>query len=171
MKHLIKLMMIAMLMLTSAPAYASSSGKKTQRATREQLAERQAKTISQRLGLSDEASARFVSTYVSSQKEMWALNRNPANTSRHNKRAMTEEQTDSAIRARFDHSQKTLDIRRKYYKEYRKFLSAKQVERVYDMESHMIKRLKAHRTDTTHKPRQAKRPSRKRKTNNTTATK
>ena len=36
------------------------------------------------------------------------------------------------MRARFAQSRKVLDIREKYYDEFRKFLSPKQVQKVYD---------------------------------------
>ncbi|MDE6756144.1 MAG: hypothetical protein K2J66_03260, partial [Muribaculaceae bacterium] len=55
-------------------------------------------------------------------------------------KSLTEAQTDSLLRSRFDHSQKLLEIRKKYYDEYSKFLSAKQIKRVYEMEEQMMKR-------------------------------
>lgn len=45
------------------------------------------------------------------------------------------------IQNRFDRSQKLLDIRKKYYDEYSKFLTQKQIERVYELEKQMMKRL------------------------------
>ena len=44
----------------------------------------------------------------------------------------TDEQVDKMMRDRFKQSRKMLDIREKYYDEFRKFLSPKQVEKVYN---------------------------------------
>lgn len=57
------------------------------------------------------------------------------------KRRLTEMQTDSLIRARFNHSQKLLDIRKKYYAEYSKFLAPSQIEKVYSSEGKVAKKL------------------------------
>lgn len=37
-------------------------------------------------------------------------------------------------------SEKILDIRQKYYKEYSKFMTQKQIQRVYEIEKNMMKR-------------------------------
>lgn len=143
MKQLIKLMMIAAMLLTATCTLAAPTQKSTQRVTREQLAERQARHIAEQLALSTELTDRFVAVYVKCQNEIWALNK--PEVKGNEKKNLSEEQTDSIIRARFDRSQKTLDIRKKYYNEYRKFLTAKQIERVYTMEGNMMKRLKESR--------------------------
>lgn len=57
------------------------------------------------------------------------------------KKEMTEAETDKAIKARFEQSQKILNLREKYYNEYSKFLSAKQIQRVYTLEKQMMQRL------------------------------
>jgi len=44
----------------------------------------------------------------------------------------TDDEVDKMMRDRFKQSRKILDIREKYYDEFRKFLSPKQVQKVYD---------------------------------------
>ena len=56
-----------------------------------------------------------------------------------------EKKVDKAIRARFEHSGKLLEIREKYYEEYSTFLSPKQIQKVYDIERRMMDRLSHHR--------------------------
>ena len=56
-------------------------------------------------------------------------------------KAKTDAETEEAIEERFDRSQKLLDIRKKYYKEYSKYLTPKQIQRVYSIEKNMMKRL------------------------------
>ena len=44
----------------------------------------------------------------------------------------TDDEVDKMMRDRFKQSRKILDVREKYYDEFRKFLSPKQVQKVYD---------------------------------------
>ena len=44
----------------------------------------------------------------------------------------TDEEVDKMMRDRFKQSRKMLEVREKYYDEFRKFLSPKQVQKVYD---------------------------------------
>ena len=98
----------------------------------------QARHIAQQLAFDDETTAKFVDTYSRCQKEVWSL----APRKRVGKGASkTDRETEEAIEERFDRSQKLLDIRKKYYKEYSKFLTPKQIQRVYSIEKNMMKRL------------------------------
>ena len=106
-----------------------------QRLTREQLSEKQAKYIANDLALDDETTARFINTYTQCQKEIWALGSRPRRDDNNN-----EEQIGQNIKKRFEMSEKILDIRQKYYKEYSKFLTQKQIQRVYKIEKNMMKR-------------------------------
>ena len=54
---------------------------------------------------------------------------------------MTDAEAEKEIKARMERSQKILDLREKYYKEYSKFLTPKQIQRVYDLETQGMKRL------------------------------
>ena len=51
---------------------------------------------------------------------------------------LTDAEVDKMMRDRFAQARKMLDIREKYYDEFRKFLSAKQVQKVFDkgMDNH-----------------------------------
>lgn len=103
---------------------------------------RKSKYIAEELRLSTDETEKFINTYLKCQREVWALG--PRQTGKPN-RSMTDSQTDSVIQARFDHSQKILNIRRKYYVEYSKFLTSKQIERAYELERQMMKRLSERR--------------------------
>lgn len=133
------LMMVVCTWCIAIPTQAQQSASK-QRLTREQLAEVQAKHIAADLALSDELTAKFVDTYTQCQKEIWALGprvkRNPQ---------ATEEQTEQQLKHRFEMSEKLLNIRQKYYKKYSTFLTQKQIERVYQIEKQMMKRLAKNR--------------------------
>lgn len=49
------------------------------------------------------------------------------------------------MKERFAHSQKILNLREKYYGEYSKFLTQKQIQRVYQLERQMMQRLSKQR--------------------------
>ena len=117
-------------------AYAQKSDK--QRMSREQLAEVQARHIAQQLAFDDETTAKFVDTYSRCQKEIWTLA--PLKKGVRGA-AKTDTETEEAIESRFERSQKLLDIRKKYYKEYSEFLTPKQIQRVYSLEKSMMGRL------------------------------
>lgn len=114
-----KIMFRIMLLVTAIFAFTCSVSAQQRRdggrISREQLAEKQAKYIAEELRLSTDETEKFINTYLKCQREVWALG--PRQTGKPN-RSMTDSQTDSVIQARFDHSQKILNIRRKYYVEY-----------------------------------------------------
>lgn len=136
MKKIFNVMMlvIAMTMFT-VNSFAQAPNNK-QRLTREQLAEKQAQHIAKDLALDNETTTKFINTYIKCQKEVWALGPRPRRNLNGN-----EEQTEQDIKKRFEMSEKLLDIRKKYYKEYSKFLTQTQIQRVYKMEKNMMKRL------------------------------
>lgn len=139
MKTVIRIMLLVTVLFAFAGQVSAQRKKGSTRISREQLAERQAKYIAERLKFSSETSKKFTATYLKCQQEVWAVG--PRQGHPISKKGLTESQTDSLIKSRFDHSQKLLDIRKKYYKEYRKFLSPKQIERVYELEGKTMKNL------------------------------
>lgn len=136
MKKIFNVMMlvIAMTMFT-VNSFAQAPNNK-QRLTREQLAEKQAQHIAKDLALDNETTTKFINTYIKCQKEVWALGPRPRRNFNSN-----EEQIEQDIKKRFEMSEKILDIRKKYYKEYSKFLTQTQIQRVYKMEKSVMKRL------------------------------
>lgn len=137
MEKVIRTLLLAV-MMTACCVTTNAQDKGKQRISREQLAETQARHIAQQLAFDDETTAKFVDTYSRCQKEVWSL----APRKRVGKGASkNDRETEEAIEERFDRSQKLLDIRKKYYKEYSKFLTPKQIQRVYSIEKNMMKRL------------------------------
>ena len=100
-----------------------------QQVSREQLAEIEAKHIAHELAFSDAVSGKFVATYCNYKKDIWAL----GPRLRPNRRGRASEQdNEERIKQRFAMSEKILNIRQKYYKEYSKFLTQTQIEKVYE---------------------------------------
>ncbi len=136
-RSIIKTLFLTVIMAAfCGTAYAQKSDK--QRMSREQLAEVQARHIAQQLAFDDETTAKFVDTYSRCQKEIWTLA--PLKKGVRGA-AKTDTETEEAIESRFERSQKLLDIRKKYYKEYSEFLTPKQIQRVYSLEKSMMGRL------------------------------
>lgn len=136
MKSVFRIILLAMAMTTfCVGTYAQKDSK--QRMTREQLAEAQAKYIAKEMAMDDATSEKFITTFCQFQKEIWALGPRPGKKAPNRSDAETEQ----AIAERFAHSQKILDLRKKYYAEYSKFLTQKQIERVYELERRMMDRL------------------------------
>ena len=151
MKRIFNVMMlvVAMTMIT-LNSFAQAPNHK-QRISREQLAEKQAQYIAKDLSLDNETTTKFINTYIKCQKEVWALGPRPRRNLNGN-----EEQTEQDIKKRFEMSEKILDIRKKYYKEYSKFLTQKQIQRVYEIEKNMMKRFAQRKGKNGQRPMRGK---------------
>lgn len=119
----------------STNIYAQTNNK--QRMTREQLAETQAKYIAKEIAMDGNTAEKFIKTFSQFQQEIWALGPRLPKSSINN----SETETEQTLKERFERSQKILDLRKKYYTEYSKFLTSKQIERVYELEKKMMDRL------------------------------
>ena len=102
----------------------------------ETVAEMQANKIIGELGLDDKTAAKFTDVYKKYMKEMNDLRKEYMPKVKAGEVSMssmpTDAEVDKMMRNRFKQSRETLDIREKYYDEFRKFLSPKQVEKVYN---------------------------------------
>lgn len=123
---------------------ANAQDDKTRREARKQFAEKQARHIAGELAMDDATSRKFIDAYSQCQTEVWEAGKQMRGN-RHTKPAeMTEAQARQAIKNRFDHSRKVLEIRQKYYERYSQFLTQKQIHRIYELEKHMTNRLVKH---------------------------
>ncbi len=137
MKHIIRFT-LAILMMALCSVSANAQSNQHQRMSREQFAEAQANYIARQLALDDATANKFVSAYRDFQKELWALG---PRAKQNRKGGNTDDQAQQAITDRFERSQKILALREKYYKRYSTFLSQKQIQRVYELERQMMRRL------------------------------
>lgn len=139
MNKMISMMVIAIVMLFTSINMSAQSNNQ-QRLSREELAEKQARHIAHELALDDATTQKYVATYKAYQQEVWALG---PRVKRHQANA-SEAEAEQANKARMEQSQKILDLREKYYKEYSKFLTQKQIERAYELEQQVMRRLARH---------------------------
>ena len=120
-------------------------GKRThKRMTMEQMVDMQSNKIIGELGLDDKTAAKFKDVYAKYMKEMNDLRKEGMDFRMRGRiqkgdslakmkiQMPTDDEVDKMMRDRFKQSRKMLDIREKYYEEFRKFLSPKQVQKIFD---------------------------------------
>ena len=159
MKRIIRIMALAMFMVCmSMGANAQNKQKKDgSRMSVEHLTELRAKRIAQALALDDATAQKFTTTFCACQKELYAANKAMKENKGKKRSEMTDAEIETIQKDRFKQSRKLLDLREKYYGEYRKFLSARQVQRVYELEKQDFKKC------ASHAAKNKKAPARKRK--------
>lgn len=140
MKKIIRTVIVAVLLVAGVGTVGAQNAQK-QRLTREQLAEKQAAHIAEQLALDDKMSQRFVETYCRYQNELWTVKPQRDRKARQESNVKTDSDVEKELKARFERSQKLLDIKQKYYAEYSKFLTQKQIKRVYELEKQTMNRL------------------------------
>lgn len=131
MKHLLLILTIIFGSLCTLPAMAQKAGKSN---------EQRALHMSQILGLNDQTSSKFTVVYEQYRQEMQtARQKHPRIKAEKGKNGegkarLTDEQVKKNIENSFALSQSILDIRKKYYKEFLKILTPRQIERMYELE-------------------------------------
>lgn len=135
MKKLFKIFLFAMIfMVGGTTAFAQNGNKKKARMNREELAIKQAKYITGEMALDDATAAKFEETYCSYQREVWAFG------PRGGKGA--KQAGGQTMEQRLEHSQKILDLRKKYYKIYQGFMTERQIDQAYKLEKRLMNRMK-----------------------------
>lgn len=114
--------------------------------TKEQMQEMQVNHLIKAMTLDDATAAKFTPVYKQYMEDIRAT-RDLAPRKRTADKAMADKQepkpvltdaeVEAAIKARFAQSRKMLDIREKYYNEFRKFLSPKQIQKMYNQEKNV----------------------------------
>ena len=123
---------------------------KRQRHTPEQFMERQTNQMVNTLMLDDAAAARFVPVYQNYLKELREcrmMNRakqraEGTGVKPEPKPLLTDAEVEQQIKGRFAQSRRILDVREKYYNEFRKILSPKQIMKIYQTEQNNADKLK-----------------------------
>ena len=110
------------------------------RPTMEQIIQMQSQRVVDELGLDDKTAAKFAEVYKKYMKEMDDLRKQYMPVKSDFKKdkpsmpkSLTDAEVDKMMRDRFAQARKMLDVREKYYDEFRKFLSPKQVQKVYNL--------------------------------------
>ena len=139
MKNYFRILFVAISLLAIFGS-ASAQNSNRQRMSREQFAQVRARHIADSLGLANETNDQFVKTYCDQQKDIWALGPRITSDS-----ATSKPEAKEAIQKRFEKSQKILDIRQKYYKEYSKPTTQEQIQKMYELERNFMGRMSSQR--------------------------
>jgi len=149
MKRIMSIALCVMMMaLCTTNVMAETTKSDKNKLSREELANKRATGIANRLALDEQTTARFVATFMDYQKEVWALGPRVRNKDMAGKSDAEVEQT---IKQGFDRSAKISKIREKYYGYYRQFLTPKQIQRVYAMERKAMHHKHAKKGHGTHR--------------------
>ena len=130
--------LLALLLCVSSALYAQQSQRESSRPSRQGLSRVQAAYIAKQLGFDEATTRRFVELYAKQQQEIWALSPRDKAT----KGARTDAEAERAIKDYFERSEQLLSIRKKYYQEFRNFLSPQQIERIYKLDRRTIEDLR-----------------------------
>lgn len=102
--------------------------------------------LAQLLGLDSPTTARFTEIYARYTAEMHSAQQQHARIKPQKvgdkPRKLTDSELRTNIERKFALAQATLDIRRKYYAEYLKFLSIRQIDRLYSLEKKSAEKLR-----------------------------
>lgn len=108
--------------------------KQRKRPTPEQMMEFQTKRMEQSLMLDDKTAAKFTplyKEYLEAMKESRALPKNAKDAKEAHKKERTDEDIMKALEDRMDRQQKMLDTKKKYFNEFKKILTPRQLEKVF----------------------------------------
>ena len=133
-----RMTLLALLFLMSSALYAQQSQRESSRPSRQGLSRVQAAYIAKQLGFDEATTRRFVELYAKQQQEIWALSPRDKAT----KGARTDAEAERAIKDYFERSEQLLSIRKKYYQEFRNFLTPQQIERIYKLDRRTIEDLR-----------------------------
>ena len=131
--------------LVQTQVWAQGTKGERARLTTEQRIDKQAEHVANSLMLSDEVAEQFVPIYSSYLKEF----RNCAHVDfrkefgkgKMDKNNLTDEQIDKIITLRFEKCRKILDVREKYYLEFKKILTPRQIMKLYSIEHNLTKKV------------------------------
>ena len=124
MKQLLQTIIIAIVVMASGMS-AMAQANSSQRLSREELAVKQAQYIARELAFDKSNTDKYVETFCQYRNEVWALGP---------RKNLTTEQ-------RLERSQQILDLRKKYNKIYRGFLTEQQLDRAYKLEKRLLNRM------------------------------
>lgn len=150
MKKFFYVMAIAMLMggQMTVSAQAKDNKAKRQRPTQEQMMQMQTDQMVKALMLDDATATKFTpvyQNYLKDLRECRIMNRKPREKEEAAapdatepapapRQAMTDDEIAKMLKEQFAQSRKMLDIREKYYNEFSKILSQKQIMKIYQQE-------------------------------------
>lgn len=134
MKHILLTLMLLLAVPFASPAFAQQQGKGKNPAAK---ADARSQHMAAILGLNDANTKRFVDLYAKYSAEVHAAQqkyRKIRPQKGQGAAPLNDQQVKTNLENQFALSQAILDIRKKYYHEYVKFLTPRQIEHLYELE-------------------------------------
>jgi len=134
---------MAILALTTTAFAQQQNNQKQQKSkpTAEQMQQMKIRHLINELALDDATAAKFTDVYKEYSSEMDNIRKSYAKKGKKDA-TLTDAEIDAETKARFQQSRKILDVREKYYDKFRKFLSARQVKKIYNSEQRKASKVK-----------------------------
>lgn len=130
--------LVAILFAVGVMAQPPQKGERGERPSPQEMLQRRCQHLIQKMGLEQEAAAKFEPIYRRYQQEMMQIHRQYGRKHFHPRGQETTPPTDEQIEERmlnrFALSRAILEVRERYYKEFRTVLSPRQVQHIYDQE-------------------------------------
>lgn len=145
MKKLMIFPAIIACLIFSAVAYGQNRGKdeRKEMPTVEEMIDFECKKLTKRLLLDDADTKKFVKTYTDYRKEFIAIkDKYPILCRRNKDEMLTDAQIEEKIQSLFAQGKDMIAVREKYYKEFRKFLTPRQIDVIFDSERHRFHKFK-----------------------------
>lgn len=130
MKNLIRFCMLAVVMMTVSVNTFAQKAERRQGGARPS-AEGRAQQIAKEIALDDATTKKFVEVYSQYKNELRTL----GSRSQQGTGTRSDAETKEAMKENLDREQKVLDLRKKYHEEFSKFLTPKQLEKVYELDA------------------------------------
>ena len=130
MKNLIRFCMLAVVMMTVSVNTFAQSAERRQGGAKPS-AEGRAQHIAREIALDDATTKKFVEVYSQYKNELRTL----GSRSQQGRGTRSDAETKEAMKENLDREQKVLDLRKKYHEEFSKFLTLKQLEQVYELDT------------------------------------
>lgn len=153
MKRIILITVVALVAgMTASAQKADTKTKKDRKLTTEQIIQKQTDIMIKSLVLDDKEAAMFEQVYgkyIAEKKAVRDKYRSDRSTycdgeqrciPEEGKCRLTDAQIEAKIRDDFKSSRAILDLREKYYNEFRKFLSPRQIQKIYNFEKRGARR-------------------------------
>lgn len=137
MKNLLFSLALFCALFCSVPAYAQKKG--GDKAQKTEVRSAHMATI---LGLNAANTERFKTLYAKCSSEIHAAHQKYGRIRPKKGEHLTDQQVKTNLERQFSLSQSILDIRKKYYAEYSKFLTPRQIERLYELEKKDAEKLR-----------------------------
>lgn len=137
-----KKLILSLLMLFVATSVVADEPRPCPRGERpdpQQIFEARCRLLVERMKLDEAKAEQFKTIYRNYQQEMMQLHRDFGHKHHSRRHAEpqttpTEEQIEELMLGRFALSRAIVDVRERYYKEFRKVLSPRQIQHIYEME-------------------------------------